>query len=70
MDTYEKVGYTCLGLVAFLYLLAMLGGMIALFPFGLLGFIVLFGIGALFMKVLKERMKSPEDRYYSDNIER
>ena len=26
MDTYEKVGYTCLGLVAVLYLLAMLGG--------------------------------------------
>ena len=70
MDTYEKVGYTCLGLVAVLYFLAMLGGMIALFPFGLLGFIVLFGFGALFMKVLKERIKSPEDRYYSDNIER
>ena len=70
MDTYEKVGYTCLGLVAVLYLLAMLGGMIALFPFGLLGFVVLFGVGALLMKVLKERMNNPEDKYYSDNIER
>lgn len=70
MDTYEKVGYTCLGLVAVLYLLAMLGGMIALFPFGLLGLVVLFGVGALLMKVLKERMNNPEDKYYSDNIER
>ena len=70
MDTYEKVGYTCLGLVAVLYFLAMLGGMIALFPFGLLGLVVLFGVGALLMKVLKERMNNPEDKYYSDNIER
>lgn len=70
MDTYEKVGYACLGLVAILYLLALLGGMVALFPFGIVGFVVLFGVGALFMKVLRERMKNPEDRYYSDNVER
>lgn len=70
MDTYEIVGYTCLGLVALLYFLAILGGMIAVFPFGLLGFVVLLGIGALFMKVLRERLKNPEDRYYSDNVER
>ena len=70
MDTYEKVGYTCLGVVAALYFLAILGGMIAIFPYGLLGFVVLIGVGALLVKVLKERLSNAEDRYYSDNIER
>ncbi len=70
MDTYEKVGYTCLGVVAVLYFIGIVVGMISLFPYGLLGFVVLFGVGALLMKVLKERLSNPEDRYYSDNIER
>ena len=70
MDTYEKVGYTCLGVVAVLYFLAILGGMIAIFPYGLLGFVVLIGIGALLLKALKERLNDPEDRYYSDKVDR
>ena len=47
MDTYEKIGYSCLGVVAALYLLAVLVGMIAAFPFGLIGLVVLIGVGAL-----------------------
>ena len=70
MDTYEKIGYACLGAVALLYFVAMLAGMIAVFPYGLIGFVVLVGVGALFLKVLRERMKNPEDKYYSDKIER
>lgn len=70
MDTYEKFGYACLGAVALLYLAAMIFGMIAAFPLGLLGFVVLLGVGALLIKVLKERIGNQEDDYYSNNVDR
>ena len=70
MDTYEKVGYTSLGVVAILYLVAMLFGMFSAFPYGLLGLLVLLGVGVLFVKVLKERLSNKEDQYYSDNVDR
>lgn len=70
MDTFEKVGYTCLGAVAILYLIAMTVGMIAVFPYGLLGLVALVGVGVLLVKVLKERLANKEDNYYSRNVKR
>ena len=70
MDSYEKVGYTCLGVVAALYVLAMIFGMFAAFPLGLFGLLVLLGIGILFIKVLKERLRNKEDDYYADKVDR
>ena len=70
MDTFEKIGYTLLGLLALLWLVAMLTGLVIAFPFGLIGLIALVGIGALFMKVCKERLTNKEDDYYSKNVER
>lgn len=68
MDRYEKIGFTCLGVLAILYVIAMLAGMILAFPFGLLGLIALLGIGSLLLKVIKERVNNKEDDYYSKNI--
>ena len=70
MDAYEKVAYSCLGAVAVFYLAAMVAGMIAMFPFGLVGLVLLLGVGVLFVKVLKERFRNKEDSYYSRNIDR
>jgi hypothetical protein len=70
MDTYEKVGYLCLGAVAVLYIVAMLVGMIAAFPFGLIGLVVFIGVGVLLLKVVKERIKNKEDSYYSKHVDR
>jgi hypothetical protein len=70
MDTYEKVAYSCLGVVVVLYLATMVAGMIAAFPFGLVGLVLLLGVGVLFVKVLKERLRNKEDDYYSKNIYR
>ena len=53
MDTFEKIGYTLLGVLALLWLMAMLTGMVIAFPFDLVGLVALVGIGALFMKVCK-----------------
>jgi hypothetical protein len=70
MDTYEKVGYLCLGAVAVLYIVAMLVGMIAAFPFGLIGLVVFIGVGVLLLKVVKERINNKEDSYYSKHVDR
>ena len=70
MDGYEKIGYLCLGVVALCYLAAMLFGVIAAFPFGLIILIALLGFGVLFIKVLKERLANKEDNYYADKVEK
>ena len=70
MDIYEKWGYTLLSIIAALYIVALFVGMIATFPFGLIGLLLIAGIGILMVKVLKERMKNKEDDYYSKNVEK
>jgi tetrahydromethanopterin S-methyltransferase subunit E len=70
MDKFEKVGYSALAVLAIIYLSALLIGLIAAFPLGLIGFIGLIGVGALFIKVVKERLSSKEDDYYSKNVEK
>ena len=70
MDSYEKWGYSLLGLIAVIYLLAMLVGMIAAFPFGLIGLVLIAAIGILLVKVLKERLQNKEDDYYSKKVDK
>jgi len=70
MDNYEKWGYSLLSIVAVVYLIAMFVGMIAAFPFGLLGLLLMSGIGVLLVKVVKERMRNKVDDYYSKEIDK
>jgi hypothetical protein len=66
----EKIGYILLLVVAIIWLLAMVLGMIAAYPFGIIGLIALVGIGLLFIRVVRDRLASKEDDYYSKNVER
>ncbi|MGE0626087.1 MAG: hypothetical protein AB7I04_16770 [Pseudomonadales bacterium] len=70
MDTLEKVGYVCLAIVAACYIAAMLFGMVAAFPFGIIGLIAIIGVGALLLKVIRERRASAEDDYYSKTVDK
>ena len=70
MDIYEKIGYACLGIIAVLYIAAIIYGMVAALPFGILGLIGLVGIGALLIKVIRERLANRDDDYYSKNVEK
>lgn len=70
MDLFEIIGYACLGFLAVCYVVFLVAGMIALFPFGLIGFVGLLGVGVLIIKVVTERMSSKEDDYYSNNVEK
>jgi len=66
----EKIGYILLAIVAVCWLIAMLVGMIAAFPFGIVGFLAIIGVGFLFAKVVKDRLSSKEDDHYSKNVEK
>ena len=48
----------------------MLFGVIAAFPYGIIILIALLGVGSLLVKVIKERLASKEDDYYSKNVEK
>ncbi|MDZ7737182.1 MAG: hypothetical protein U5P41_14680 [Gammaproteobacteria bacterium] len=70
MDIFEKIGYLCLGIIALLYIVALIYGLVSAGPFGIMGLIGIVGIGALLIKVLKERITNKEDSYYSRNVEK
>ncbi|MFB0517436.1 MAG: hypothetical protein ACETWG_12645 [Candidatus Neomarinimicrobiota bacterium] len=65
----EKLGYILIGSVALLWIIAMVAGLIVVLPYGIIGLVILAGFGLLFAKVLKERLTSKEDDYYSKNVQ-
>ena len=66
----EKLGYVILLGVAIAWLVIVIVGLIESLPMGIIGLALIVGIGLLFIKVLKERLTSKEDDYYSKNIKR
>ncbi len=66
----EYVGYVLLAVVAIVWFVVVVIGMVAAFPYGLIGFVALGGIGLLFAKVVKDRMESEEDDFYSNNVDK
>lgn len=70
MAIMEKTAYVLLLIIAAIWLLAMIAGMVAAFPFGLAGLAVIIAFGLLFIKVLKDRAGNAEDDYYADNVDK
>ncbi len=70
MDNLEKTGYLILAIIVGLWFIAIIVGMIAILPFGLIGLLLIVGIGLLLIKVIKERLSNKEDDYYNRNIEK
>lgn len=66
----ENTGYILLTFVAIIWIIAIIVGVIAAFPFGLVGLIAIVGLGFLFAKVVKDRLANKEDDYYSKNIDK
>ncbi|MBN2282243.1 MAG: hypothetical protein JXQ65_16800 [Candidatus Marinimicrobia bacterium] len=66
----EKAGYILLGIIALVWILAVIIGSIAVFPVGLVGLIMIVGIGLLMIKVIQDRINNKEDDYYQKNIEK
>ncbi len=70
MDKYERVGYTIFGVIACLYVMAMVVGFFTILPYGLIGLALFVGIGVLLMKVLRERLNNKEDDYYANKVDK
>lgn len=68
-DPVEKTAYAILLGLAALWLIAMIAGMVAAFPFGILGLLGLTALGLLLIKVVRERMANTDDDYYSKNVD-
>ena len=69
MDSLEKIAYTLLGSVCVLYIVVMVAGLIAAWPWGIIGLVVVAGVGLLLIKVILERVRNTEDTYYSKNVD-
>ena len=66
----ENIGYILLLIVVVCWLIAMLWGLIAAFPAGLIGLVAIAGIGFLFAKVIKDRLANKEDDHYSKKVDK
>lgn len=64
-----RFAWAILAVLAILWVLAMVVGMVAAFPFGLVGLAALLAFGILFFKVLGDRLENEEDDYYSKNVD-
>ena len=66
----EKTAYIILTIVAIGWLIALIVGMVAAFPVGIIGLVVILAFGLLFVKALKERLASRKDDRYSKEVEK
>ncbi|MEN8248694.1 MAG: hypothetical protein ABFS32_07160 [Bacteroidota bacterium] len=65
----EKIGYALLAIVAIVWLVVILTGLVMAWPYGVIGMIGIIGLGFLFIKVLSDRIDNKEDDHYSDNVD-
>lgn len=66
----EKLGYVFLFLALGAWIYLLIKGLIDTLPEGLIGFVVIIGLGFLFIKVVKDRLNNKEDDYYDKNIDK
>ncbi len=64
----ENIGYALLVIVLICWIIAVAISLVAAWPWGLIGFIGITGIGFLFAKVVKDRLGNKEDDHYSQNV--
>ena len=69
MTALEIIGYVLLGIVFCVYAVSIIIGLVAVFPWGILGLLAIGGIGLLLIKVIGERLRNSEDTYYSKNVD-
>ena len=66
----ERIAYAILLTFAVGWLVIMLAGMIATWPWGIVGLLLIGALGLLFTKVLIERLKNREDDHYARNVDK
>ena len=69
MDSFEKIAYSILGVLATGWLIVMVLGLVAALPLGLIVLAAMIAVGLLLIKVLKERAANKEDDYYDKHVD-
>ena len=66
----ERIGYFFLILFLIGYLCLLVFGLIAVWPFGIIGFFLLLGLGFLFIRALQDKIGNEEDAHYKKNVDK
>ena len=66
----EKTAYFILIMVAVAWMIAWIIGMFQNMWIGIIGIAMLLGLGLLFIKALKDRMKSQKDDRYARDVKK
>ena len=66
----ERLGYFVLAIALIAWIYLLFKGLIQAFPEGIIGFIAIAGLGLLFIKVVKDRLRNKEDDYYDKNVKK
>lgn len=68
--TLDRIALILIVAGAVIYAGVLVLGMIALFPFGLIGLGIFAILGALFFTVVRQRLTNAEDDYYERNVDK
>lgn len=66
----ERTAFAILLVLAAGWILVLVVGLVSAWPFGLIGLLALAAVGLLFIRVLRDRLRSDEDDYYSDTVDK
>ncbi len=66
--TLAAVGFGLLTAAFIGYMVIVIIGLVDALPEGVIGLLAIAGFAVLFIKVLKDRLTSEEDNYYSKNV--
>jgi len=66
----ENLGYFLLAIVLICWIIVVAISLVTAWPWGIVGFIGIAGIGLLFAKVVKDRLENKEDDHYSENVQK
>ena len=66
----EKFAAVLFAFLAIIYLVFIVIGMVSIWPFGIIGMVVLVGFVIIFGWIVKDRLNNKEDDYYSKNVDK
>ena len=66
----DQIVLTFLGIVAVLYVTALVVGMLQMLPFGLIGLAVIAFLLWIVGRIIYERLNNAEDDYYEKNVDK
>lgn len=64
----EKIAYLFFGIAFLAWLVMLIVGLVAAWPYGIFGLLAIAGFGLLLIKAIRDRWANEEDDHYSKNV--